>query len=475
MAMEVTQSQYNTTLQPIRNSHLKVNLLNFNYQTVDSLEGNVVSGSMNEDGTSDMRRSCSVSLVVTDSSFDAQAGGKIFLDRLIQIYRGTDDVRTSKTIWTNKGIYLINQPSYQYDAVTHTLSFDGLDLMSLLTGARNGYLIGVTYKIPQGSSVKEAMIGTLKEAGFTKYVISDCVNTDGSVQAVPYDMEFTQGSTRFDILSKLRDILPNYQIYFDQDGVFHYETIPYDATAPIRVTDDLWGQNVISEQVNTDFEGVKNLVEVYGRTHDVSYYSSTTTLSGSTLSLTIASLTTLTEFNLIGWTTPSAVTGNIQLAVNSFGAKNLVDSNGNIITSLDKDTYYTAYYQSDGTWLFLGHLQAYGTWSDNNPDSPFYIGNPAGIIRIPLYGGDYDNIQSDELALERAKFEIYTRCRMNDTLTLTCVPIDWLEVNWMVTYTPLDGTVAKQYIIKSISTDFDVTGTQTVTLASFYPYYPVIS
>ena len=102
------------------------------------------------------------------------------------------------------------------------------------------------------------------------------------------------------------------------------------------------------------------------------HYSSSTTLSGSTLNLTIASLTSLAEFIMIGFTPTVNVSGNINLSVNSFGSKSLVDSNGNFITNLDANTYYVASYQADGTWLFLGHLQAYSTISDTNPESPLY-------------------------------------------------------------------------------------------------------
>ena len=55
--------------------------------------------------------------------------------------------------------------------------------------------------------------------------------------------------------------------------------------------------------------------------------------------MTIAKLTALSENNVIGFTPSSAVSGNIQLSINSFGAKNLVDSNGNYITSLEENVY----------------------------------------------------------------------------------------------------------------------------------------
>ena len=44
MPNEITSLQYKTTKQTIRNKYIKINLLNFNYLIMDSLEGNVIDG-----------------------------------------------------------------------------------------------------------------------------------------------------------------------------------------------------------------------------------------------------------------------------------------------------------------------------------------------------------------------------------------------------------------------------------------------
>ena len=472
--LNITQNDYNIIKQRINERYIKVNILDFQYRTVDQISGNMLSCSVQCDADSDLRRSCGVSLVVRDNSFDIQSGGKIWLDKYIQVYIVLKNIYTQEIQWYNQGVYLIDAPTWRYDATNNTLTFSGLDLMSKLTGARNGQLQGMPTVIKQGESVREAMIATLALGGFTKYVVSECVNRDGTIQAVPYDIEVDQGGFVYDILSALRDILPQYQIYFDVDGVFHYDLIPTGDDEPVVITDDIWKNILIGEDISTDFASVKNYIEVYGHTHDPEYYPSAISVSGATVTMTIASLTALSENNIIGFTPPSAVSGNIQLAVNKFGAKNLVDSNGNYITSLEADTYYVAIYQSDGTWKFLGHQQAQATWSDENPDSPFYIKGPVGIIRQVLCGGDYENIQSDELALERAKLEIYWKCRLNDSITLNIVPIPWLDVNLVVSHAPKDEVEEKRYIIKSYSVDYgSVESTMSVSMISYYAYYPM--
>lgn len=471
----ISSDQYNVSTQNVRNLHIKINLLNFSYQTIDSLEGNAISGNITVDANADVRRTCQIQLVVTNSTFDVKSGGKIFLDRLIQIYVGIDNIHSGDITWFNEGIYLINQPTYQYDATTNTLSFAGLDLMSKMTGARNGYLVGTTYEVPQGSDIRGAIIAVLQLAGFTNYVVEENQTT----KTVPITLDFDQGKTQYDILCGLRDIEPFHQIYFDVDGVFHYDLIPSGQNENVIIDDSTWTPNLLSESINVDFEGVKNSIEVFGQSHDITYYSTATTITGSEIDLTIAGLDTLTQYDMIGFTTPSAVSGNITIKVNSFDAYNLVNLEDAQITSLDANVYYVASFQSDSnTWLFLGHQQAYGVYKDTNPDSPFYIGNPAGEIKFVCSGGEYENIQFDELALQRAQYEIYLRCRMNDTIQIVTIPIFYIDVHQLASYTPKANNSSKityQYMIQSFTMDLSPTGTQNVVLSRYYPAYPIIS
>ena len=468
---EITQAQYNTAKQSQRNISIRINLLNFSKQIIDSIEGQVIGGSITSDANSNMRNTCDIQMVVTDSSFNVEAEGKIWMDRYIQIYIGVEDLKTHQTIWTNKGIYLLNQPTYGYSAESKALSFQGVDMMALLTDMRGG-MLAEAYLIPAGSNVRDVIITILGVNGINEYVVDDCKNSDGSIQPVPYDMTFDIGSTWWDVLEALQSILPNYQMYFDVDGVFHYEPIPYKPNEVVRMDDDIWRQNVISENVSYDFESVKNSVKVLGRTHPVNYFATNVTVNEATINLTIPNLTELTDGALIGFALTQSVYGNIMLNVNNLGAVKLSKLDGRYVTSLAKGEYWTASYDADNqSWQFLGHVQAVGEWMDDNPNSPFFVGNPAGAIKIVLYGGEYDNIMSDELATQRAEWEIYQRCRMKDSITLTSVPIYWSEVNWMVAYTPLGQDVVNQYLIRSITTDLTYDGTQTYNMIRWYPYY----
>ena len=109
----ITQSEYNVVKQNKRILHTKIKILNFNLQTVGELIGNVIDEpSYNVDADSDIRRTCNISLIPTDSSFDIKYGSKLWIDKYVQIFIGIEDLKNNnKIVYTNLGIYLVNNPS----------------------------------------------------------------------------------------------------------------------------------------------------------------------------------------------------------------------------------------------------------------------------------------------------------------------------------------------------------------------------
>lgn len=480
MPINVGQDDYNILSQQIITKYIKLEILNFQYNVVDEISGNLTAMSVNIDSESDLRRSCNLTFVVTDASFDVKAGNRIWLDKFCRPWVGYENIYTGKIQWYNQGIYLINAPSWRYNATTHELSLAGLDLASKLTGLRNGELEGIPTKIPAGSSVREAMIAAIQLAGFSKYIVSECKDVDGNVIVVPNDIEIAQGGTVWNIVTQLRDIMPRYEAFFDVDGVFIYQPIPTGSGDPVIIDDTIWPNLLIDESINNDFESVKNYIEVYGRTLDPSYFSTNTTYSGTTLSLTVADYPTeLTDNTIVGFTTPStgdiSATSGIGLKMNSLTSSVLYEYGTNKpITTLDNETYYVAYYNQG--WYLMGHQQPVGIAYDDNPDSPFYVNGSIGRIRHVLYGGEYENITSDKLALERAKYELWKATRLQDSITLTSIPNPWLDVNILISHAIRGKSQenAAQYIIKSISTDYGIEGTQSINAITYYPLYPDI-
>lgn len=467
-SLNITSSQFRTVSQNIQTKFIRLELLNYQFQIVDNLEGVALSGDVTINANSDIRRTAGMEIVVADSSFEVQSSGKIWLDKYVRIYSGTFSMSTGEIEWTNCGVYIIDEPSYRYDASTNSLTLSLLDLMAKLTGARNGYLKGVSTVLKAGENIRKAIIDTLALGGFDKYIVEEAP----SPGTIPNDLEFGQGSTVYDVLKGLRDIYPNYEMFFDIDGTFYYKAIPTGKNDPILVDDTLFDQIVISEDINVDFQNVKNSIEVYGRTHDPAHFSTSTTLSGSAITLTIADVSSYSEDMIYGFTLKdNKGISNPTLKINSLTSYPIKLMDGKTNASIKAETgevYYCVQFKKT-YWLWLGHLQAYGFAEDINANSPFNVNSTIGRIRLPLYGGEYDNCLSDELAQQRAEFELYLHTNMNNSVELRTVPAPWLDVNILCEYSSRRNKQKDLYIIKSINLGLSPTDEMSINMIKFYP------
>lgn len=483
--MIITKEMYDVLNQPYRTLHAKIELLNFQFLTIDEIQGVVTDGSLRVDANSDIRNTCDIEMVVKGNSYKIEPGGKIWLNSYIRvwvgvetnkpIYETTEQGRTlaygvGDIVWFNKGIYLINQPTLSYNAETHMLKFEGVSLMAKLTGLRNGQLEGTPVKIDSGSTISGVIGATLEEQGFKDYIIT----TKENEETLPNDIEFDIGPTSYDIISQVRDVYINYQTYFDENGVFHYEPIPSGDNEVISATHEVFDKLAMGYDVSTNFEDVKNYIEVYGKTHDTEFYADCTIENGM-YKATIEDVFSINELEdvLVGITVPRQLSGSVYIKINTFDAVQIVAKDGEIDLSDDEAYYIIAYDGEDDVFYYYGHLQAQGFAKDDNPASPFYVGeNNENAIRLVLTGGDYDVINSDELAAQRARFELYQRCRLNDTLTIQCVPIYYLDVYNLIEVKLPDEDIAKQYIIQSINTNLGEGEIQTIVASRYYPYIP---
>jgi hypothetical protein len=351
--------------------------------------------------------------------------------------------------------------------------------MAKLTGLRGGNLSGLDYVIPQGSNVRNVLIETLALFGFDRYLI------DEYPIVTPYEINISAGGCAYDIINELLNILPNWQAYFDVDGVFHFDRIPsgYQESERVKeqvmVSDDLWKATVVGYNIDYDTQNIKNYIEVLGRTHDNALACSPTTIVSNAYHTTCSSVVNLVDSLVFGFTTPNTILSNPKLQIDLSGgsttAYNIRVEDGSVPT-LKPNTYYVIQYVANGTYYkFLGGLQPYAISQETNPNSPFYVNSSLGVLRIVLSGGNYDNINSDYLAQQRAEFELYQRCRLQNSLTLTCVPIYWLDTNWLIEITlpDIESTkeTTKQFLIKSIQTNVGTDETQTIQLMRYYPYY----
>lgn len=384
MAVIPTQTDYDLVQLKTRNTRIKVDILNFNFQTINSLEGKVIDGSISIDATSDIRRTCSLSLAVERTDNMISPGGELWLDKFIKVYMGIDNPRDgNNTVWWNMGIFLINNPNTVYNVNTRTVSFEGLDLMAKLTGRRNGQLPAVTTVVPAGSKISDVVKRTITQlGGFDNYIIEDAGYT------IPYDIKKDMGSTIYDLLSEIRDLYSDWEMFFDVDGVFHWQKIPSGNKEPVVINfDELSQALIISDSVDVDFENVKNNIIVYGRLLD----------------------------------------------------------NGQ---------------------------QVMATATDTIKDSPYNIDKIGKINYIV----DDERIYNNDLAAQRARYELSLHARLNDVIILEIVPIYWLnDVNIKINYTNEIIGIKGEYLIKSMEIPLGIGSSMTINATKIYSDEPTVT
>ena len=636
------QKQFDTTLQSIRNIDCKLFVLDYDYTILDEISGKTESVSLNVDAESDIRRTANINIVLKDDSrqtnsniFYWQVGNPYWFDKYIQIYVAIQDVSTQEYVWVNEGIYMVNSPTISYDATTNNLSFEAVDLMSKMTGLRNGQLEGMTYIIPAGSTITGALKTLLFEQGFDKYIIFT-----PPYDYVPQEIKIDIGGTAYDLLRELRDINANWEMFFDVDGVFHFQQIPSgkvivdpesgEEGEPTPVIDQtMWDKLNVSYNLDTNFEDVKNYVEVLGKVHEPSEYG-TVTIEDSVLNMKLTNIIASYLNNVWvvgipviateGATQPEALATPItQIVIKDIAGADVADITLDTPIIAANEYYCVKLTFNDTTCEtceYLGALQPRAVAFENNPESPFYVGTstqyesaygnvvdfasenedyivefppaisgsnmvlnlspwctasnfnmasigdtwkfklniaslsqyiitmtivmggladtysirnmanerisldyaqdylliatkissttlqfnvmyypmPASVlpmsttsvlnlpkfnrqVRMVCAGDEYDNIYSDSLAEQRARYEIYLRSRVHDSINITSVPIYWLEVNDIIEYNlpNSDSETTDLWLVKSVNTDISTSGTQSISAIRYYPLYADIS
>ena len=131
---------------PIKEQHLKVELLDFSENTIAEIQGKCVSGSLNLDGASSMRRTCTFSLIVDEDTYDlTNVESMISINKKIKLYTGyTNFMEKYKVygdvIWFPLGTFVIVSPSINHSVSGSTINITAKDKMCLLNGEVGGSL-----------------------------------------------------------------------------------------------------------------------------------------------------------------------------------------------------------------------------------------------------------------------------------------------------------------------------------------------
>lgn len=468
MAYNVKQEDWDVIFQNQMEIYIKFQILDSNDKILDEIQNKLISGSLSSDAQSDIRTTFTAQLYQDDDSLIIDKNKKLWFDKFIKVFLGIKNVRTQNIHYFPLGKFLFTDNTYTYDSVTSELSLTCLDLMSSLNGERNGQLEALDVQIHEGNNIRNVLISTVTQLGrVKKFIIEDIGET------IPYDLQFQAGVHIYEILKEICNLYPGWEMYFDED-TFIFKKIPTCSEDSVVLDWETVNKLIISEERSRPLNLVKNRIVIWGRVLDSDYAASACSLSGQLYTLTSTNYKLENDKKII-FIASANNPDNCNVKVNSTTQYPLVDVSGNPLpqnTIIEGNSYILQY--KDSKYYYCGAAQIYADAEDDNPDSPFYIGdNRENVVVSVLTGGDYDKIPSNDLAQQRADYELWKATRFEDSVVLVMKLVPWLGLNQKIEYKSIKTGEIDQYITKNISLDF-TNATMTVTAIKFYPLYPNI-
>ena len=424
---------------------------------------------------------------------------------MVELYCGIYDAQSNTWREYGLGRMLMESGSTTFDAVTQQISLNLVDLMASLTESR-GSQVGSDTRIPAtstGTSVRNVLISIIGEFGqFKRYDICEFEDT------IPYDLDFGNGIYPIEMLNTVLNLFPHYEMFYNEDGVFTVQEIPTKIDDPIDISAEILDSCLISESKNSNFSDIRNTTEIWGRELDCDYAAVSCVQSGSTYNVTIdQSFVAYVDGETYAVYPNADSVAQQKMNIQDLGAYKIYTMSGaGIYTEIPagamraNTTYAIRYTQNK--FVLVGELQVrcivqevtnepsasakqYYKEQNNcynvkwivNPNSPYACrlapstGRITGEIKQVFSDGEYAEIYSTDLAYERAEYENWMSCRLQDTVTFQAILIPWIDINQKIQYTsPVSGEVGT-WIVQSVSFDF-VNWTMDVTASRFYPSYP---
>lgn len=340
--------------------------------------------------------------------------------------------------------------------------------------------------------------------------------------AIPFDQEFSCGCSILSILTAFRDLYSNYEMFFDMEtNTFICQMVPSCYEDDIYIDNSFLQRVLISENTTVDMTDVRNICEVWGQAIEADFYSEECTYSHNTYSSTIAGFKDgYCHGDVIALKISSVNQAAAKININNLGIIGIFNEaneepiKANVLKPNEVYAFKIKKKRVDGQDVakayLLGQWQVHAvnvltngkksgqlvTGSDGQQyelyskeyfqktyncervdftiiaNSPFTVEKIGEIPDIKA-SGEFENITSNDLAADRAKWENWKNCRLTDRITITTALLPFLDVNKKISYKRSDSDREHQYIISSVSHDFSGY-TTTITMYRFYPLYDML-
>ena len=301
--------------------HARIIALNFNEFPIETIEGRVTQGSINIDGASAVRRTCSLTLIAQDFNYNNYLWGMNTKFKLEIGVVNNIDKTYPDIIWFKQGTYIITNFNAASSTNNFTISLQGKDKMCLLNGEVGGNFMATTYldtieeetksgiwkkrKIPIKDIIRE-LVHVYGEEPYHNIIINDLDDLGLELLEYRYDRPMylyrEVGSntytnvtldgnkdTNHGKLSELDasklDILVDpltgsqnpAEIVFDEDisetkTKYHIAKIEYGQTAGYRATDLVYPGDLIAnigESVTQPLDKIKNMLGEFEYFYDL--------------------------------------------------------------------------------------------------------------------------------------------------------------------------------------------------------------
>lgn len=454
--------------------HSMLRIVNREKRNVYTVIGRYISGGVDIDETSSTRRTANVTMQVYENDIVNLA--YLFMNYYVRLYEGIEDNDTLEVSWYLQGTFIINQNSVKFDKATKTLSFSLSDLMTDLTGDRAGVLHAYQSITKNSQRIDDVMKNVLEICGVTDYDITPicayrkAFNFWDEKQSeedflVPYDLEFPAGVTAYDILDKLVNLYPNWEMFFDLNGRFicQRKVVEEDNSYVTMDAERLSGL-IISESVNIDWSKVKNIVEIwgkegkfYGEAKDENPESPFNVAANKPLRLVETKDQIYDRYSYPDEKTAEKINANIDKTKKEIGVVSI---------AIVKDEVALALLKKNG-----------GTPEEIKKLQDTITKNKGKLTSLKSQLQQYESqsngtleVSGDDMAKEWAEQLLYENCRMKDSITLECIGLPFLNnTGFKLSYRSKIDNKIRTYIVKSIShSTSNNSATTTINAIRFY-------
>lgn len=222
---------------PLKEQFVKIIVLDFLENPITEIQGKVISGSINLNGSSAVRRTANLSMVADDANNDITSiNNFLSINKKIKLEIGftnmTSDYQQYPIIWFPLGVYVIITPSITHNNAGINISLQLKDKMCLLNGDCGGTLpASITF---HETSYEDDKGNTVIERTKVYNLIQELVNHWGKEQLGK--IIISDIDTRIKKVMKWKGSTPLYM-----GTIASGDEVQYDVTTNLETAKQQWG------------------------------------------------------------------------------------------------------------------------------------------------------------------------------------------------------------------------------------------